>query len=341
MPMRGQGHLAGPVPLEIGEPEPRRGALQIAQRQRRSRRSETRRARRRLAAARSPASPPAPGRSGSTIEPVGRCVEIGAQVQPAADDLAVEGRRQILRPPAPSGVPAAQVLQVEVGLVERAGDADHAASGRRETGSTPGQCSFSAGRKTSRSPADRRPAGGRTRSGGSAPRLRAPRPARDSGCSRTRAVGEPGQIRRARPRDPIGQRRARVDLQHVEHALLAAVLREPVGQQAPVLAGIEPVERGRALGIERVGVDQDAVLAVDALAHVQHRLVLPAVPPLVEVAAGHRLRRARARRSRAARPAGRGCGPGLAPRARSDSVSAFWLAVHAWVRGCSPSSSQR
>ena len=99
------------------------------------------------------------------------------------------------------------------------------------------------------------------------------------------AVGQPGEIRRPRARNAVGQRDTPDNVEHVQHALLAAVLREPVGQECSVVARIVPIEGGRAGRVERVGIDGHPVGAVGTLAEVQHGLVLAALAPLVEVAA--------------------------------------------------------
>ena len=51
------------------------------------------------------------------------------------------------------------------------------------------------------------------------------------------AVGQPGEVRGARAWDAVGKRDAAGDVEHVQHALLAAVLGEPVGQEGAVVAG--------------------------------------------------------------------------------------------------------
>ena len=125
------------------------------------------------------------------------------------------------------------------------------------------------------------------------------------------AVGQPGEIGRARARDAVGQRDASDHVQHVQHALFAAVLGQSVGQEGPVVARVVPVERGRAGGIERVGIERHPVGPIDPRADVQDGLVLPAFAPQVEVPAMGRRRDADgADREQLVEPAANGCAPG-------------------------------
>ena len=105
-------------------------------------------------------------------------------------------------------------------------------------------------------------------------------------------VREPGDARGAGARDDVGERPQRVEVEQVEDARLAAVGREPVGEQPAVVAGIVPVERGGAGGVERVHVHRHAVRAMQPVAHVEHGMVLATLAPGVDVAAAQRRRHA-------------------------------------------------
>ncbi len=108
---------------------------------------------------------------------------------------------------------------------------------------------------------------------------------RIAGVEKAAAVGQPGQRAGPGPRDLVG------DVAHAQHRFLAAVLGHAVGQQRAVLRRKPPVQRARPVGGQRVDVDQHTVGAGHAVAHVQHRLVLLAVAPGVEIAPRPRLPR--------------------------------------------------
>ena len=295
------------LPLEIGQTEARGGALQIAQRQR---------VRPAPCAPSSTASllagaPTLRQRSRSrplriaTIEPVVRRVEVGAEVESPADDLAVEGGRQILRDRRRRRPPARQVLQVEIGLVEGAGDADHQPA--------------SVGREADAGPVlllrrleDQRVFGGIAaqpmKEDGAVIVLLAlghrARP-RDSGCSRTRCrraarPGQPRGCRRSGPRRiarcPPRGRAAR------SARCRSRTARRPGG--VPSSLGKNQSSAVVPSASSALGSSRTRSAPIDAVAHVEDRLVLRPFPPLIEVAAPSRRRRAqRADREQLLEPA--------------------------------------
>ena len=124
----------------------------------------------------------------------------------------------------------------------------------------------------------------RTRRDDSVPRPSVRRRERDNGCSRNRCRRG---ARRGRPTGSGESARegvARIGLEKMQDALLAAVLGESVGQQSPILAR-DSTSRGRSLRPRRelLGSTSDMIATVDPLPHVQHGLVLAAVTSLVEV----------------------------------------------------------
>ncbi len=70
---------------------------------------------------------------------------------------------------------------------------------------------------------------------------------------------------------------------HVQRAHLRAALRGAVGDELAIVRGVPPVERDGAVFGKLVRIDQNFVVAVNALANVEHRLVLLAVATRVEV----------------------------------------------------------
>src|SRR6185436_4590022 len=76
----------------------------------------------------------------------------------------------------------------------------------------------------------------------------------------------------------------RVHLEDAEHALLAPSLGHAVGEEAPVVARVEPVEGGGPVLGEPRGIEEHAVLSVPALTQVEDRLLLVSGPPLMEIA---------------------------------------------------------
>ena len=88
------------------------------------------------------------------------------------------------------------------------------------------------------------------------------------------AIGQPGYRGEAASLDPVGPILFLVDVAHVERALFVAVLREPEDEQLAVVGRRPPVERGRPILRQRVGIDQNLVGAFDAVAHVENGLVL-------------------------------------------------------------------
>jgi hypothetical protein len=123
------------------------------------------------------------------------------------------------------------------------------------------------------------------------------------------SIGEPCYVGSAGVGDSLTVDVAGRDIDHAQHALLRAVLGEAVGEQGAVFAGIPPVQRGGPLGVQRVGIEQHAVGAAAALAHVEHGLILASVPPLVEVPTAHRHRRAERADREQLRKAGPDGGP--------------------------------
>ncbi len=86
------------------------------------------------------------------------------------------------------------------------------------------------------------------------------------------------------------------DVEHVQQRLLVPAAGHLVGQQVPLLGGLPGVERGRARGVQRDDVEQDAAAAV-ALADVQDGVLL------ARLAAG--------REGPVAAPGGHAGGPGV------------------------------
>jgi hypothetical protein len=76
---------------------------------------------------------------------------------------------------------------------------------------------------------------------------------------------------------------ARGDVADVDLLPIAPAPREAVSEQGAVLGGRRPRESDGAVGAERVGVEQDALLALEAFADVEHGLVLEAGVPREEV----------------------------------------------------------
>ena len=97
-------------------------------------------------------------------------------------------------------------------------------------------------------------------------------------------VRPPFQRAGTRERNDVGEVAARVHVEDPQHALLAASLGHAVGQQAPVVARVVPVEGGGAVLRETRGIEEHPVLALAALTQVEDRLLLIAGPPLMEIA---------------------------------------------------------
>src|SRR3954447_11458702 len=70
----------------------------------------------------------------------------------------------------------------------------------------------------------------------------------------------------------------------MENAFLTAIDRKPIGKQAAVPAGIEPVQRSGASGAQSIGIDRDSVLRLDPVTPIEDRLILGPVAAQVEVA---------------------------------------------------------
>jgi hypothetical protein len=81
-----------------------------------------------------------------------------------------------------------------------------------------------------------------------------------------------------------------IQIEDLENTLLISVFRETVRQQAPVLAGIVPVEGGGALRVQCVGIDSDLIGSLDTHSPVEDWVVLPTVSSQIEVPAADRHR---------------------------------------------------
>ncbi len=110
----------------------------------------------------------------------------------------------------------------------------------------------------------------------------------EAAVDEARAVGQPVDAGHL-VGDLVGQPLAVVDPHQVQRGVLVAATVEAEGHQLAVRAGLGPGERGEALGVERVGVQQGARLAVVPRAHVEDRLRLLALALEVEVAAAARV----------------------------------------------------
>jgi hypothetical protein len=106
-----------------------------------------------------------------------------------------------------------------------------------------------------------------------------------AGVEETRAVGPPFQRAGPRPGDDIRQVPAGFHPPHPQRALLAAAFGDAVGHQPAVRARIVPVQSRGRVRAEGGGIEQDPVNPRGADPHVEHRLLLCALPPLIEVAA--------------------------------------------------------
>ena len=110
--------------LVVGQSEPGRGALEVAERQVVG--GDAHALEHRVGARGDDLPPPvAIGALGvHHVEPVGRRVEVGAHEEAAVSHLALERGGEVFRDRHRRG-PAPEVLKVEVGLIEGAGDSDH------------------------------------------------------------------------------------------------------------------------------------------------------------------------------------------------------------------------
>ena len=104
----------------------------------------------------------------------------------------------------------------------------------------------------------------------------------------------PSDAGRPRPLNRVRQQIARLGLNDVQRTHLRAAGRSAIGKILPVLRRLVPVKRNGPVRRERVRVDQNAVLAVAALAHIKHRLILHPLAPRVEVILPSNLRRSNA-----------------------------------------------
>ena len=178
------------------------------------------------------------------VEAVGRRVEVGAHEEPSVRHLALERRGQVLRH-RHRWCARVQILEIEVGLVERSGNDDHQPPPvGRDPDARPvlllrgledqrisGRIGAEA-MEADRAVIGLLTLGYLTRRG-------------ITGVVEARAVLQPRQVGGARVGDAVGKDLAGIHVHHVEHALLAAVLGDAVGQQPSVVAGIVPVEGDR------------------------------------------------------------------------------------------------
>ncbi len=107
---------------------------------------------------------------------------------------------------------------------------------------------------------------------------------RVAGVIKRARIRHPGDRSEARPLDLVLEVLFLVDVAQVERALFVAVLRKTERDELAVVRGRPPIERRRAVGGERVGIDEDFVLAAQAVAHVEDRLVLVTLAARVEIA---------------------------------------------------------
>ncbi len=89
-------------------------------------------------------------------------------------------------------------------------------------------------------------------------------------------VRQPGDGGVLRPRDALGEDLFRVDVHHLQHAVLRPPYRDAVGDELPVGRGVEVVDRVvLAFGGERLRIDEQALLAVEPAAHEEAAIVRP------------------------------------------------------------------
>ncbi len=90
--------------------------------------------------------------------------------------------------------------------------------------------------------------------------------------------------------DAVREFLPRRGVDHVERGHLVTAARQPVHDVSRVRRRVVPVERHQAIPIERVRIDQRPVRRGDRVANVKDGLLLLALPPCVEDAAGDRPR---------------------------------------------------
>ena len=291
----GELDLVPEAAVEVGHPETGGRALEVAQRQLVTGHACT--LQHRIGPGRDDLPPvPARGMPGAhLVEAVRGRVEVGPEKQPAVGHLAVEGGREVLRhghQPRRQRLAGVAVAEVEIGLIERAGDAHQQPPAvGRQAHARPVLLL----RRTKHERVVRRVGTEGVEVDGAMVGLLVRGDLAGRGIARIVEAGrvrQPGEIGGPGAGDAVREIGPRAHREHVEHALLAAVQREPVGQQPAIIARVEPVEGGGAGRVERVGVDDHAVVAPGPVPDVEDGLVLPSVPPLVEVPAVGRGRHA-------------------------------------------------
>ena len=105
-------------------------------------------------------------------------------------------------------------------------------------------------------------------------------------------VLEPGEARKARAVDGVGQYSPGRSLNDAKRTFFRAAGRSTVGDILAVVGGEPPIERYGSVGGELVDIDQRAVVALQSFAHIKKRLVLAGIAARVEVVFAPHLRRA-------------------------------------------------
>src|SRR5258708_18633426 len=93
----------------------------------------------------------------------------------------------------------------------------------------------------------------------------------------------PGNAGGAGALDGVGQKVAGLGLDDVQRGHLRSAGRGAVGEILSGFAGLVPIEGNGAVGGELVGVNQDAVLAVNSFPHIEDGLVLHAFAAGIEI----------------------------------------------------------
>jgi hypothetical protein len=96
-------------------------------------------------------------------------------------------------------------------------------------------------------------------------------------------VFHPGQASEAGAVNGIGQDAAGGGFDQMERALFGTAGRGAVGDVFAVFGGVPPVESDGAVGGQFIDVEQNAVFAIQALAHIEDGLVLAGVAAGIEV----------------------------------------------------------
>src|SRR5438094_8112584 len=105
------------------------------------------------------------------------------------------------------------------------------------------------------------------------------------------AAFDPGDGRPLGVRDTLAGVAARGDLDDAQRRQLVAAMRKAVCDVARVLRRVVPIERRQSGGVKRVRVDERSVGIGNAVPHVEHSLLLFALPPGMEYPPGDRPRR--------------------------------------------------